>query len=122
MFAKLGLVKSDPYGALLARTLGVLAALLLWGAVTSGWGSLQNFEARTWGLLVAEGIAASVIGHFAYFKALKAGKVSAVVPVVASYPVLALLLAVLLLGEKVTPGRGIGAALIVLGVFLVQRF
>lgn len=122
IFAKLGLVKSDPFSALLARTLGVFVVLVLWGAATAGLGNLKTFDARTWALLIAEGLAASVIGHFAYFKALQAGKVSSVAPIVASYPVLALLLAAFLFGEKITLMRGIGAGLIVLGVFLVQRF
>lgn len=122
IFAKLGLVKSDPFSALLARTIGVFGALLLWGSATAKLGDLRAFDARTWALLVAEGLAASVIGHFAYFKALQAGRVSSVVPVVASYPLVALLLAVLLLGEKVSLGRAVGAGLIALGVFLVQRF
>ncbi|MDN5347983.1 MAG: bacterial/archaeal transporter family protein [Clostridia bacterium] len=122
IFAKLGLVKSDPYTALLIRTMGVLAALLVWGLATASLGDLKEIEPRTWALLFGEGLAASVIGHFAYFKALQAGKVSAVVPIVASYPLLVFFLAVLLLGEKISLGRGIGAVLILLGIFLVQRF
>ena len=122
VFAKLGLVKSDPFTALLIRTIGVGVALLAWGAAAGRLGGLKQIEPRTWALLIGEGLAASVIGHFAYFNALQAGKVSSVVPVAASYPLMSLLLAVLLLGDRVSFGRGIGAVLIVLGIFMIQRF
>ncbi|QGP91450.1 EamA-like transporter family protein [Neomoorella glycerini] len=122
IFAKLGLVKSDPFTALLIRTIGVFAALLLWGLATARLGSLKEVEPRTWALLLGEGLAASVVGHFAYFRALQAGKVSSVVPITASYPLIALVLAIALLGDKLSPGRGFGAVLIVTGIYLIQRF
>ncbi|MGB9920925.1 MAG: EamA family transporter [Moorellales bacterium] len=49
------------------------------------------------------------------------GQVANVAPVVAAYPLVAMSLAVLLLGEKITLGRGLGAALIVLGIWLIRR-
>ncbi len=122
IFAKLGLAKSDPFSALLARTLGVLITLGIWGAITSSLTSVKSLDARTWTLLIAEGIAASVIGHFAYFKALQAGKVSLVVPIVSSYPLVAVILSILLLSEKITLTRGIGMGLIILGVLLIRFF
>lgn len=122
IFAKLGLVKSDPFTALLLRSLGVFAALVIWGLATARFSALKEVEPRTWSLLIAEGMAASVFGHFAYYNALKLGKISSVVPITTSYPLLAMLLAVLLLGDRLTLGRGLGGALIVLGVFLIQRF
>lgn len=122
VFAKMGLVKSDPFAALFVRTLAVLAALSVVGAATMSLGGLKNLEWRTWILLAAEGLAAALVGHYAYFQALKVGQVANVAPVVAAYPLVAMLLAVLLLGEKITLGRGLGAALIVLGIWLIRRF
>lgn len=122
VFAKMGLVKSDPFTALFVRSLGVITALAAVGLATAKLAALKDVEPRTWLLLVGEGLAAALLGHFAYFQALKIGQVANVTPVVASYPLVATALAVLLLGEKITLGRSFGAALIVLGIWLIRRF
>lgn len=121
VFAKLGLVKSDPFSALVLRTAGVGIGLFVWGSAARRLTALKAPDLRTCTLLFCEGLAASVIGHFAYFNALHAGRVSSVAPVTASYPLVAMLLAVLLLEEKVSLSRWIGAVLVVAGIFLIQR-
>jgi transporter family protein len=55
-----------------------------------------------------------------YFKALKLGEASRVVPIVASYPMMTAIFSALLLGEKLTLMKFIGIILIIVGMFLLQ--
>jgi transporter family protein len=122
VFAKMGLDKPDALTALLIRSIAVLAVLIVWSCFQGGLISrLTSVDTRTWLLLLLEGASASVIAHYAYFNALKTGSVATVVPITASYPLLAMILSVFLLGAKVTPGKWLGAALTVIGVYLLQR-
>jgi transporter family protein len=63
---------------------------------------------------------ASIIGQLCFYRALKIGDVSRVVPIGASYPVTACLLGILLLHEPVTLEKGIGILLVVGGTFLLR--
>lgn len=122
IFAKMGLERPDALTALLIRSVAVLAVLIVWSSFQGGLKArLTSVDTRTWFLLLLEGASASVIAHFAYFSALKAGSVASVVPITAAYPLLAMVLSVLLLEAKVTPGKWLGAALTVIGVYLLQR-
>ena len=122
VFAKMGLEKPDPLTALLVRSTAVLVVLIVWAALRGDVaGKLSELDGRTWKLLLFEGGVASVIAHFALFQALKLGEVTNVVPITAAYPLIAVLLSVVLLGSRMTWGKGLGAALTVLGVYLLQR-
>lgn len=123
VFAKMGLEKPDPLTALLVRSTAVLVVLIVWAALKGDMaGKLSELDSRTWTLLILEGGVASVIAHYALFQALKLGDVTNVVPITASYPLITVLLSVVLLGSRMTWGKGLGAALTVLGVYLLQRF
>ncbi len=123
VFAKMGLEKPDPLTALLVRSTAVLIVLIVWAALKGDMaGKLSELDSRTWTLLILEGGVASVIAHYALFQALKLGDVANVVPITASYPLIAILLSVVLLGSRMTWGQGLGAALTVLGIYLLQRF
>ena len=91
----------------------------------SGWGRLPGFhtvEPMAWVFLLAEGLMASLLGHYAYFYALKFGKASSVVPVTAAYPLVAAMVAWLLLNETLTAGKLLGGLLVVLGIILIKQF
>lgn len=123
VFAKLGLQKPDALTALLIRSTAVVAVLVAWGVSRGGLkSSLAAVDGRTWLLLLLEGASASVLAHFAYFKALQMGNVASVVPITAAYPLLSVILSVILLGNRITVGKGIGAVITVLGVYLLQRY
>lgn len=123
VFAKLGLQKPDALTALLIRSMAVVAVLIVWSFSKGGLrSSLAGLDGRTWLLLLLEGASASVLAHFAYFKALQMGSVAAVVPITAAYPLLSVIISVVLLGDRVTVGKGIGAVITVLGIYLLQRF
>jgi transporter family protein len=77
---------------------------------------------RAWLLLGASGLATG-LSWLCYFRALQLGEVSKVAPVDKLSVAIAILLAVLFLGERLKPQETIGAVLVVLGVVvMVVRF
>jgi uncharacterized membrane protein len=56
-----------------------------------------------------------------FFVALTWGEAATVVPVTSAYPLVTLAAAALFLSEKITLARGIGTALVVLGIALLSR-
>ncbi len=72
-------------------------------------------------LLALGGLLASVVGEMAFYHALKSGAISQVTPVAGAYPVVTVLLGWLVLGEPITVSGGLGAACVVVGVFLLRK-
>jgi len=121
LLGKLGLQKTDAFTGLCVRSFAV-SALLLVALFTSGHHRhLSELTLRGTAYLVGEGILASLIGHFAYYLALKYGEASRVVPLASSFPLFALAGAALFLAEKLTPAKLGGVALIVVGALLCRR-
>ncbi|HHY71363.1 MAG TPA: EamA family transporter [Thermoanaerobacterales bacterium] len=58
--------------------------------------------------------------HIFYFYALKYGEVSKIVPITSTFPLIALVLSVLFLHEKVTAINGFGVFLIICGIVLTK--
>lgn len=118
---KMGLVKADPVAGLLMRSVGVTLGglLLLWdwprlslGITAMGWKSAV--------LLALGGFVASILGQYAFYHALKFGEISRVVPIGASYPLVAMCLGLVLLHEPITLPKLLGALLVVLGTILLR--
>jgi len=116
------LVKVDPTVALTFRSFVISFILLFWAIATGHLDDIYSLATSKAGLFIAaEGICASLLGHLAYYYAVKFGDVSRMVPVVAAFPLIALILAILFLSEKLTPTKVIGAILIVAGVVVIKR-
>jgi drug/metabolite transporter (DMT)-like permease len=126
--AALGFGLADLLGAVSARRIGVpmtvfviqvvdvvlLALLLLTplpGAITSTGGA--------WVAIVVAG-ALGTVSFFSFYRALQLGPVAVVSPVFASYAAVAVLLAVILHGERLSAMAGIGVALTIGGVALAS--
>ncbi len=120
IFAKLGLAKVDPLVGLTWRAIVIAAILVPILAATRGVGSFTQLPPHALGLLAAEGILASLVGHFAYYWALKLGNPAQVTPVAAVFPLVTVLVVWLALSEPVAWKHGVGAALIVAGVVVVR--
>jgi transporter family protein len=73
---------------------------------------------RTWIFLVASGFATG-LSWLCYFRALQLGQASRVAPVDKLSVVVAILLAMIFLGERLTLRGGIGVALMVAGVLVL---
>ncbi|WKV51917.1 EamA family transporter [Dickeya fangzhongdai] len=120
LFGKIGLQQLDANTATAIRA--VVMALFLVGVVvaqgkTSLFGSvLANHKAMVF--IVLSGVAGALSWLF-YFMALKSGTVAQVAPIDKLSVVFAVILAALLLGEKVSLLAGVGVALISAGALLV---
>lgn len=121
IFGKLGLVNVDPLSALTIRTMGVASILIMINIAGSRFGSFAAIQPRAWFFLLAEGICASLLGHYAYFYAMKYTQASRVVPVTAAYPIVAVLLGWMVLKEGLTPLKVLGSILIIAGILLIKR-
>lgn len=122
IFGKLGLVKTeDPTVALAFRSFVISIILLVWAGVTTNIGQLVSLATSKSGMFIAaEGIMASLLGHLAYYYAIKSGDVSKAVPITSSFPLFAVVVAILFLGEKLSITSVIGALLIVAGIILIK--
>jgi drug/metabolite transporter (DMT)-like permease len=85
-----------------------------------GWGRLADASSgRPWEWGICVGIL-NTCGTLALYRSFEIGKMSIVAPISASYPALTMLLAATT-GERLTPVRLVGFALILLGVVVVAR-
>ena len=109
IFSKLAVQHAPAVAVLIWFVAGevvMVAALTLWfrPAVFSG--------TRAAGFAAASGVA-GVLAMLAFLTALRYATVSVVVPMTALYPVVAIVLGLLVLGEKITVPQAAGAALAV---------
>ena len=79
---------------------------------------LSSISRRTWMFLALSGLATG-LSWICYFRALQLGKASQVAPVDKLSVVVAIVLAVLFLGERLSWKEGVGAGLIVAGALLL---
>lgn len=120
IFGKLGLANANPLAALTIRSLTITAILLIVAIATGQWKSLLQIAPRDASFLALEGICAALLGQLAYYYALKFGEVSQVTPIVAAFPLVAILLAVAVLGEQITATKILAAVLITAGIVLLK--
>ena len=118
ILAKVGVADVNPNLATAIRTTVIL--VFTWGLVFAidGKADFNGITPRTWVFLMLSGLATG-LSWICYFRALKLGDVAKVAPVDKLSVAIAIILAVIFLGEKVKMQEAIGAALIVLGVVVM---
>jgi len=120
IFGKLGLRTADPATALLVRTLGVAVIMTAWALASGAFSRVAALGWRPVVFLLAEGVLASLAGHFVYLYALKLAEAGRVVPVAATYPLFTVAVAAVFLGESLTWQKVLGALLVAAGVWLLK--
>jgi transporter family protein len=118
ILAKVGVSDLNPNLATAIRTSVILVITWALALATSSRDDWAGLHWRAWLLLGASGVMTG-LSWLCYFRALKLGDVSKVAPVDKLSVAIAIVLAVLFLGEKLKPQEAIGAALIVLGVVVM---
>jgi bacterial/archaeal transporter family protein len=121
IFAKIGLLKQIDSNVLTTVRGLVMAALLVLFTLSLGKfdiESVKSFDTRTCFFVIASG-AMGALSWLLFFYALSIGPAAGVTAVDKLSIVLTILLAFILLGEKITVASGIGALLIGAGVVLV---
>ncbi len=109
----------DPLVGLFYRCLGVLCGLVVLLFFLKPQ-QLRAVDARSVALLLTGGFIASVVAQMTFYRSLKLGDVSSVVPLSGSYPLIAFVLGVLVLGESVTVIKLFGVLLVVAGIWVLN--
>jgi transporter family protein len=118
---KLGLKRVDPLIGLWIRTLSALTGITIALFLTTPFQSFKFLEKRDLFYLGLSGITAGFLGMYFYFSLLKIHQASQVVPLTATYPLVATFLAILILKEPLTLSKIIGTFLIASGIYLLFR-
>ncbi len=117
VLAKVGVTDVDSNLATAIRTVVVL--LFAWGIVlAAGLPAFDKISGKTWLFLVLSGLATGA-SWLCYFRALKLGKASRVAPVDKLSVVVAMTLAVIFLGERLSWQQWLAGALIVAGTIIL---
>ena len=118
ILAKLGVAGVDSNLATAVRTSVVV--VFTWGLayVNAPANSFQAFTGKTWLYLVISGLETG-LSWICYFHALQVGEASRVAPIDKLSVVLVIVLATVFLGERLTWGKGLGAALIAAGAIVI---
>ena len=118
IFAKIGIKGVDSDLATAIRT--VIILILAWAIVLYKGSShtIGSLTKTNWIFLLLSGCATGLSWIF-YFKALQVGKVSQVAPVDKLSVAIAILLAVVFLGEPLTLKTALGASLIIAGTLVL---
>jgi len=120
IFEKVALRSLSASEGVMLRSLVLAVVMSAFVGISGDYEGLRVLNWRVLGLIAAGGLCAGGLGQMAYFQALKMGSASMVVPMAASYPLVAMLLSIGLLGESLTLARALGAVMIVAGVALVR--
>jgi transporter family protein len=118
IFAKMGIKNMDSDLATAIRT--AIIIVLAWAIVffKGSAHTITSLTKQNWLFLVLSGCATGLSWIF-YFRALQLGKVEQVAPVDKLSVALAILLAVIFLGEPITLKSALGALLIIGGTFVL---
>src|SRR5271167_2692771 len=118
ILAKVGVADVNPNLATAIRTTVILVITWALAFATSGKADWSALTSRAWIFLAASGVMTG-LSWLCYFRALKLGDVAKVAPVDKLSVAMAIILAVIFLGERVKTQEAIGAVLIVLGVVVM---
>lgn len=118
ILAKCGIKKTDSSIATAIRTIVVLIFAWLMVFIVGSYTGITNIGTKTLIFLILSGLATGA-SWLCYFKALQLGDVNKVVPIDKSSTVLTLILAFIILGEKITLLKGFCIVAIGIGTILM---
>jgi transporter family protein len=116
ILGKVGMKDVDSTLATTVRSVVMTVFLIGVCSVMGLWSKLQTLQFKSTSMIVLSGLAGATSWLF-YFKAIQAGTVSQVAPIDKLSMPLAVLLAVLILGERPSGWNWLGIALIVVGAY-----
>ena len=120
IFDKLALAKLQPLAGVAARSLVITLVAVGAAAFSLRGRAWQGVDARSWVFIILSGLFSGLLGQWTYYKALKYADASRIVPIAGSFPLVAFVMAVLLLGESLTTQRLLGTILVVAGIALLR--
>ncbi len=117
---KIGLADTSPFVGLFYRSLGVIFGLVIFSFFVLNVQEVRSVNTKSALFLILAGFLASFVAQLVFYHALKIGEVSKVVPISASYPLIAFLLAFIFLGESFSTLKAIGIGLILCGIWALR--
>lgn len=118
ILAKIGIKNTDSTVATAIRTIIILLFSLLMAGITGAFQGINNITGKTLLFLVLSGLATGG-SWLCYFKALQIGDVNKVAPIDKSSTILTMLLAFIILGEKLDSIKIVCMLLIGTGTYLM---
>jgi len=119
IFGRIGLKGVEPNLATGVRSIVMAVLLVAFLTVTRGWARLPPLNSKP-SLMVLLSAAAGAASWLFYFNALRLAEVSRVAPIDKLSTAVAVILAVMFLGERPTSINWLGIALMLGGAFLVS--
>jgi transporter family protein len=120
IFGKIGMKDVDSNLATTVRSVVMTIFLLGVCTVTGVWSKVGSLHGKALAMIALSGVAGAVSWLF-YFKAIQVGTVSQVAPIDKLSMPLAVLLAVLILGDRPSGVNWVGIALIAAGAYLAAK-
>jgi transporter family protein len=117
---KVGLTSVEPTAAYLVRCSGVFLGVVIIIAFTPQFPSFGKMGIKSIFFLVLAGVLAGFVAQVVFYKALKAGEISRIIPITSCYPLFTFLLGWIFLDEEVTLSKLIGMLLILGGILLLK--
>lgn len=118
VLAKCGIKKTDSDIATGIRTIIVLLFSWLMVFIVGSQNQISAIDGKTLLFLILSGLATGA-SWLCYFKALQIGDINKVVPIDKSSTVITIILAAVILGEKITLTKCVAIVLIAIGTFLM---
>ena len=118
VLAKIGVEAIPVPLATLIRSAAILALMAAVTAATRSWPGAANLNRRSVVFLVLSGLTAG-LSWLCYYRALKTGPVSVIAPFEKLSLVIAVFLAVVFLGERLSAWQWLGAGLMAAGAILL---
>lgn len=121
LFGKLGVTGLNSNVATLIRTIVIFAVTIAIISLRNEWQKPNSISATSWFFLVLSGIATG-LSWLCYYRALQLGPVTKVAPIDKLSVAIAIVLGIVVLGEKLTWAVALGGALIVAGSLVIIVF
>lgn len=121
LFGKLGVTGLNSNVATLIRTIVILAVTIAIISLRNEWQKPNSISATSWLFLVLSGIATG-LSWLCYYRALQLGPVTKVAPIDKLSVAIAIVLGIVVLGEKLTWSVALGGTLIVAGSLVIIVF
>lgn len=121
IFDKLTLKYLNPVSAFYSRAF-VMIIFFTFLLLTRLSKTLIDIKNETKGFIyLSLSVIITMIGVFAYLKAMSFSEASRIVPISSTYPVITFIIAVVILGESFSFTKLCGTLLVVFGVYLISR-
>ncbi len=117
---KSALKGANPLSGLFIRNAVAFFVFLFFFIFTGRLKNVYNLSLKSMFLFAISGILAGFLGMYFYYRVLKINPSSKIVPLAATYPLVAVLLGMVFLKEEVTVLRILGTVLIIIGILLVK--